>query len=105
MNTTHRAFFGDAEHAFILTDPMIEELERITGSGVGALFLRLVGSQFHLGDLTAIIRLGLIGGGMNPQRAQELVTAYGVNAPLDQTFPLALDIITARWSGVSEIAA
>lgn len=105
MNTTHRAFFGDAEHVFTLTDPMIEELERITGSGVGALFLRLVGSQFHLGDLTAIIRLGLIGGGMNPQRAQELVAAYGVNAPLDQTFPLALDIITARWSGVSEIAA
>ena len=105
MTTTHRAFFGDAEHAFILTDDMILELERITGSGVGALFLRLVGSQFHLGDLTAIIRLGLIGGGMNPQRAQELVTTYAVNAPLDQTFPLALDIITARWSGVSEIAA
>lgn len=105
MKTAHVAFFGDQEHTFRLTDPMIEELERITGSGVGALFLRLVGSQFHLGDLTAIIRLGLIGGGMNPQRAQELVTTYAVNAPLDQTFPLALDIITARWSGVSEIAA
>lgn len=87
MSVSHRAFFGDGEHVFTLTDPMVQELERLAGSGVGSLFIRLVGNQFHLGDLLAIIRLGLIGGGMDPQRAQELVTTYAVNAPFDQIFP------------------
>lgn len=105
MTITYRAFFGDAEHDFTLTDPMVAELERITGSGIGQLFLRLVASQFHLGDVLAIIRLGLIGGGMAPQRAQELVTTYGVNQPFDVLFPLALEVVTARWTGVAEVAA
>lgn len=105
MSVSHRAFFGDGEHVFTLTDAVIPELERLTGSGIGTLFLRLVGNQFHLGDLTSIIRLGLIGGGMDPQRAQELVAAYGANAPLDQIFPLALDILTARWAGAEDEAA
>lgn len=102
MNTAHVAFFGDKEHTFHLTDDMILELERITGAGVGSLFLRLVASQFHLGDLTAIIRLGLIGGGMAPQRALDLIQTYAVNAPLDQTFPLALEILTARYAGTTD---
>lgn len=102
MSISHAAFFGDAEYTFTLTDPVITELERLTGSGIGNLFIRLVGNQFHLGDLTNIIRLGLIGGGMNPQRAQELVATYAVNAPFDQIFPLALDILTARWAGADD---
>lgn len=95
----HTAFFGDAEHQFCLNDAMIAELETITGSGIGTLFLRLVASQFHMGDLTAIIRLGLIGAGMNPEKALRLVQTYAVDRPLDEVFPLALDIVTARWSG------
>lgn len=69
MSVSHKAFFGDAEHVFTLTDAVILELERITGSGIGNPFIRLVGNRFHLRELTAIIRLGLIGGGMGPQRA------------------------------------
>lgn len=104
MSVTHRAFFGDAEHTFCLTDPMIEELERLTGIGIGALFISLVSNQFHVGNLTAIIRLGLIGAGTDPKRAQELVSTYAANAPFAQVFPLALDIITARWTGAEEVA-
>lgn len=105
MTTRHCAWFGDAEHDFELTDAVIEELERLTGSGIGALFIRLVGNQFHIGDITSIIRLGLIGAGMAPKRAQELVSTYAANAPFAQVFPLALDIITARWTGAEEVAA
>lgn len=105
MKVSHRAFFGDAEYVFNLTDDMILELERITGSGVGTLFMRMVASQFHLGDLTAIIRLALIGGGMDPKRAQELISTYAVNRPFDEIFPLALDVLTARWTGADEAAA
>lgn len=104
MTIKHRAFFGDGEHDFALTDPMIAELERLTGTGIGALYLRAVGSQYHLSDLVEIIRLGLIGAGSTPQDALRLVETYATNRPLDEVFPLALSVLDARWSGV-EVAA
>jgi len=105
MTTRHRAFFGDAEHDFHLTDAMIEELERITGAGIGTLYLRVARSQYHARDLIETIRLGLIGGGMNPQRAAELVAVYAKDRPLAETFGLALDVLDARFSGKPDEAA
>ncbi|MCB1334943.1 MAG: gene transfer agent family protein [Roseivivax sp.] len=97
-------FFGDAEYTFALTDPMIAELERIAGLGIGALYLRLVRNEWHLAHLTEIIRLGLIGGGMAPDRAMHLVKTYATDRPLDQVFPLALDVLDARWTGTPDQA-
>ena len=101
---THEAFFGDAAQRFCLTDDMIAELERLAGVGIGALYLRLVSSTFNGADLVQIIRLGLIGGGMNPAAAMQLVETYARNRPMAEVFPLALDILDARWSGV-QVAA
>ena len=67
-------FFGDAEYAFALTDPMVLELERLTNTGIGALYLRAVNMGFSLSDLIEIIRLGLIGGGLAPEQAKALTT-------------------------------
>lgn len=102
---THWAFFGDAEYPFALTDAMIAELERITDTGVGALYMRTVAMQFSLADVVEIIRLGLIGGDMAPAKAMQLVETYARNRPMSETFPLALDILDARWSGVTDEAA
>jgi len=102
---SHTAYFGDGVKTFTLTDPMIEELQRKTDLGIGALFLRMTASQFHVADIVEIIRLGLIGGGTNPQEAQRLVDAYAKDRPFDETFPLALDILDARWSGKPEAPA
>lgn len=96
----HRAFFGDAEHSFCLTDPMIAELERLADTGIGVVFNRLMSNTFHHADLHQIIRLGLIGGGMNPEQALRLVETYGKDRPITEVLPLALDIISARWLGV-----
>ena len=60
----HRAFFGDGEKTFALPFPLIEELQRKTG--IGALFHRVRTLAFDAADLSEIIRLGLIGGGMKP---------------------------------------
>ncbi|MDD9730457.1 gene transfer agent family protein [Mameliella sp. AT18] len=92
-------FFGDAEYPCALTDPMILELERLTGVGIGVLYRRAVTMQFDLEDLTETIRLGLIGGGMTPQKAAQLVETYARNRPLAETYPLALDLLDARWNG------
>lgn len=102
---THRGFFGDKEHPFALTDPMVAELERLTGKGIVALYLAVASSQMNLCDLVEIIRLGLIGGGMDPQDALRLVETYARNRPLDQIFPLAFEIIDARYSGKAEATA
>lgn len=103
MNITK--FFGDADHAFALTDDMILELERLTNTGIGALYLRAVNMGFSLSDLTEIIRLGLIGGGMTPEQAKTLTTTYATNRPISETYPLAMDILDARWGEPKEDAA
>ncbi|MFC0200589.1 gene transfer agent family protein [Paracoccus rhizosphaerae] len=104
MTITHRAFFGDGERAFTLTDPMIAELERLTATGIGSLFLRLTRSDFRLNDLTEVIRLGLIGGGTSPEDAARMVETYARHRPITEVLPLALDVLDARWNGTEAAA-
>lgn len=99
MNLTITTFFGDGEHTFALTDDMVAELERLADLGIGALYLRAANMQFKLGDLIEVIRLGLIGGGTTPERAAQLVDTYARNQPIDDLYPLALDVLDARWGG------
>jgi hypothetical protein len=95
----HTAFFGDATYTFALTDNMILELEAKTATGIGALYARVTNMQFRVSDISEIIRLGLIGYGTAPAVAQQLVDTYVKNRPFNETIPLALDILDARWNG------
>jgi hypothetical protein len=101
----HVAFFGDGEKTFALTPELIVELERKTGIGFGAFYARFMAAQFHFADIIEVIRLGLIGGGTAPAAAQALVDAYAKPRPILETFPLALDIVEAKWSGNVEPVA
>lgn len=102
MKITFQGFFGDGDHTFALTDPIIAELEQLTDKGIGSIYQRAIKMEFQASDLTAIIRLGLIGGGMAPERAARLVATYADNRPLSETYPLALDILDARWNGTPD---
>ena len=102
---THRAFFGDGEHAFTLTDPMLAELERITKLGVGAMYFQMINMAYPATILREIIRLGLIGAGTAPEEAKRLCDTYATNRPLAEVFPLAFEIMEARWNGKAEVAA
>ena len=97
---TARAFLGDGEHDLALTDPMILELERVTGLGIGTIYGLLTDMRFGFPHVAETIRLGLIGGGASPADAQALCLAYVANRPLAETFPVALDTLDARWNGV-----
>ena len=101
---THVAFFGDAEHRFCLTDPMLAELEKITGLGTGVLFFSMIPPAYPAEHLREIIRLGLIGGGMAPEQAKRLCDAYATNRPIAETLALAWEILSARWTGKPEAA-
>ena len=99
----HRAFFGDGEKTFALTDIQINELERKTGSGIGSLYQQFVSAQFRYADALEVIRLGLIGGGTAPQEASDLIDAYAKPTPIVKIFGLAFDILENRWSGQEAI--
>lgn len=99
----HVAYFGDGEKTFALTMPMIAELERKAGVGIGAIYQRVALTlQFHVGDVIEIIRLGLIGGGTSPAEAQSLIDAYTPEQPLIPLAMLAVDILNARWNGEAQ---
>lgn len=97
----HDAFFGDGEKSFFLSDQMITELERLTSQGIGAFYQRVIRMEFHMNDLVEVIRLGLIGADCHPEKAAQLVDTYARNRPIAEVFPLAIDILEARWAGVS----
>lgn len=99
---THRQFFGDAERDFRLTPPLILELEAKCEAGIGSLCRRVFAGEFSHSDVTETIRLALIGGGENPQRAAELVAAYAADRPLSEVYPLAVSILEALWFGQSK---
>lgn len=99
MSALHRQFFGDAECNFALSPELILELERKTGAGIGALYRRFRTTDFHYIDIPEIIRLGLIGGGEDPKRAQELVATYIGTRPLLKSAELAFAILDALWIG------
>ena len=93
----HKAFFGDRERDFVLTPHLIPELERLTGKGIGALVEGVRRASFA--EITATIRLALIGGGAPPQEADALVKNYVPARPLGEAHLLALDILTDLWTG------
>lgn len=99
--TTLRAFFGDSERAFALTDAMIAEMEHLTGTGTGALHLKIVASQYGFSELVEVIRPGLIGGSCNPEEAHRLVSTHARNRPIAEVFPLAPNIMDVRHSGAA----
>jgi hypothetical protein len=103
--TAHVQFFGDAEHTFKLTVPMILELERLTGAGIGGLCARMFAGDFRHQEIAETTRLGLIGAGTSPEQAAALVAAYVVDRPLNETFPVAVSILTALWGGNTIVEA
>jgi hypothetical protein len=102
---TYRAFFGDAARDFQLTAPMILELERVTGAGIGGLCTRLFRNDFKHVEVAETIRLALIGAGEKPERAAELVATYVANRPLSETLPIAVGILETLWFGAKREAA
>lgn len=103
---TARAWFGEGLQSFMLNDDMIAALELQTGRGIAAIHRQLIELEFSAELLRQIIRFGLIGAGMAPEKAAQLCAAYATNRPVAETFPLAFEILEARWNGATaEVAA
>ncbi|MCE7029535.1 gene transfer agent family protein [Jiella avicenniae] len=95
--TTHRAFFGDAHYDFALKAPQIAELQHLCGAGIGTLCQRIFRGDFAYSDLVETIRLALIGGGLDPQRAAELIEVYSEVTALERLAEIAIDVLGKRY--------
>lgn len=95
----HRQFFGDADHDFRLTPPLILELERVTNAGIGALSRRFFAGEFRHQELLEVMRLGLIGGGESPQTAASLTSTYAATMPVMELYGIALPVIETVMFG------
>lgn len=102
---SHTAFFGDGQRTFLLRTPQAIELERLSGVAIGALYNRMTNKDFRLTDIASTIRLGLIGGGCDPEEAAALIDAYVVDAPLLPNVVLAVEILHALMYGNREVSA
>jgi hypothetical protein len=120
--------FADGVYRFRLTLPMIHELQRKCGTGIGALFARVLkgrysfedGSfgmpteaEYRVEDLIETLRCGLIGGGegkvgedtirVTPPLAQQLVENYAYPAaPLKAAWDMAASILMACIEGYQD---
>lgn len=92
-------FFGDAERTFSLPAELICELERKTGRGIGGLCRSLTAMEFRHQELLEVVRLGLIGGGEEPEIAAGLVAAYAKPLPVMKLYALALPVIETVMFG------
>jgi hypothetical protein len=115
--------FADGEYRFALGLAQIHELQTKCGTGIGAIYARVVQGRvtddigvghpayaaYHLEDLRETIRHGLIGGGegvvdglpvkVSPLRANELVERYLEDMPLAEQWNLAAAILYAKIEG------
>lgn len=106
--------WADGTFPFRLTIEHLAELQEKTGAGPWyiqwALSMMLVAAQGVLTPpkeaspayVVETIRLGLIGGGMEPVAALKKVRAYVGSGQLSEHIPLAFAIIGAALQGVEE---
>lgn len=71
-----KLFFADREHEFGLQIAEAEELQELTGFGPQALWKRAASGDWGPKELVETIRLGLVGGGMDKEKAWRLVERH-----------------------------
>ncbi len=80
--------WGDGEHSFRLGLKQLRELQHKTDCGPEFLYWRIRNKQWKVDDLRETIRIGLMGGGMELEKANGMMRLYFDDAPfLPQAVP------------------
>jgi hypothetical protein len=92
--------WADGTYRFRLPYGQLAELQERTGCGPQLLLQRVVDGAWKVDDLRETIRLGLIGGGLEPVKALALVRRYVEERPLLESVTPARLILSAALFGV-----
>lgn len=106
-------WFGDGRYLFSLKVPQLEELERICKASIFKIVHRMIGMDASITEIRETIRLGLVGGGMAPIRAEQMRDLYGgpPNQPLDNPtdsaspYKVAKAVLLATMVGIDELSS
>lgn len=99
--------FGDGTYRFRLRQGELAELQEKCDAGPGWVLGRLMHQTaenrgWRVQDAPTIIRLGLIGGGMTPNDALNLVRRYVEDRPPMESLVLAQLVLSAALMGAPE---
>lgn len=92
--------FGGEVRRFQLRFGELLDLETQTGVGFGELYQRIARTRWYAKDLRAVIKFGLIGGGMAPADADALARSRFEDYPLQRSVGLALKLLLATMEGI-----
>ena len=94
--------WGDGTYPFRLAWGQLAELQDKCDAGPYVVLNRLADHTWMIEDVSNIIRLGLIGGGMDPVLALKKVRTYVEAFPPLQSLPFAQAILYAALLGAPE---
>jgi len=95
--------WGDGDQVFNISKiGQALELQDKCGAGVGTIMNRLLTGSFMFNDFRETIRLGLIGGGMEPSAALTLTKRYVDERPWRESVLVATAIISSAMVGVPD---
>lgn len=94
--------WADGSYRFALRWGELAELQEKTDAGPYVVLQRLGSGAWRVEDLSNIVRLGLIGGGMKPEDALKKVRFYVEHRPPLESVPLAYAVLQAALLGVPD---
>jgi hypothetical protein len=94
--------WADGTYTFRLPWAQLIELQEKTDCGPYVVLNRLYSNQWRMEDITNVIRLGLIGGGMVPVEALKKVRTYVEERPPLENVMYAQAILAAGLQGAPE---
>lgn len=94
--------WGDGDYVFRLAWGQLIMLQEACDAGPFVILQRLADSTWRVGDISHVIRIGLIGGGMKPTDALKLVRTYVEDRPPLENLLTAQAILAAGVMGAPD---
>nr|WP_222857949.1 gene transfer agent family protein [Rhizobium cauense] len=94
--------WGDGTYSFRLAWGQLAELQEKCDAGPYIVLDRLRTNQWRIEDISSVVRLGLIGGGLEPAKALTLTRRYVEERPPLENVHIAIVVLTAGLVGASD---
>lgn len=85
--------FADGDYVFRLAWGDLAKLQESRDAGPYVILTRLQTYEWHVEDISEVIRLGLIGGGLAPVKALQLTRSYVEARPPIENLPTAILVL------------